>query len=63
MNIKISDCKKVHFCSRGIRAFFDKYGLDYTDFIKNGIDSEVLLEKTFNDSMAKQVVEHKRGRF
>ena len=62
MIIWIADAKEVHFCSRGIRAFFTKYGLDYTDFIKNGIDAEQLLERTFNDSMVVQIVEHKRGK-
>ena len=62
MIIWMSDCKAVHFCSRGIRAFFDKYELDYTDFIKNGIEADLLLERTFNDSMVIQILEHKRGK-
>lgn len=62
MIVRMADCKAVHFCSRGIRAFFTKYGLDYTDFVKNGIDADLLLERTNDDSMVLQVVEHKRGK-
>lgn len=60
MIIRLVDCREVFFCSRGIRLFFTKYGLDYTDFIKNGIDADKLL--SLNDSMANQVVERKRGK-
>lgn len=62
MIIRIQDAKAVLFCSKGVRLFFKKYGLDYADFIKNGIDSDTLLEASSNDSMAKQVVEYAHGR-
>lgn len=62
MIIWISDCKKVFYCSRGIRLFAVKYDMDYADFIKNGIDSEKLLRLTSNDSMAVKIVEHAHGR-
>ena len=60
MIIYLMDCRECFFCSRGIRLFFNKYKLDYTGFIKNGIDADKLL--SFNDSMANQVVEYKRGK-
>jgi len=58
--IRLVDCREVFFCSRGIRLFCAKYGIDYSDFIKNGIDADKLL--SYNDSMANQVVECKRGK-
>jgi hypothetical protein len=58
--IRLVDCRECFYCSRGIRLFFDKYGLDYTDFIKNGIDADKLL--SLNDSMANKVVEHASGK-
>lgn len=47
-------------CSRGGREFFKRHGLDWTDFIKNGIDAEILIKT--NDVMANQVIEKARQR-
>lgn len=60
MIIRLIDCREVFFCSRGIRLFCAKYEIDYTDFIKNGIEADKLL--SLNDSMANLVVERKRGK-
>jgi hypothetical protein len=51
---------KTKYCNKGIRLFFKKYDLDYRDFLKNGIDADILL--ALNDSMADRVVESKNGR-
>ena len=51
---------KPKYCRKGIRAFCDKYGLDYQNFRNNGIDSQILID--LNDSMGLQVVEVARGR-
>lgn len=48
-------------CARGSRAFFLSQGWDWTAFLENGIDIEIV-EQT-NDAMAQQVVEYvKNGR-
>ena len=60
MIITLQDCRNSYYCSKGVRAFFDKYGLDYTAFLKNGIDSAIILD--LNDSMGNKVVETARGR-
>lgn len=59
MIITWADARKVLYCSKGIRFFCTKYGIDYTDFLKNGIEADKLL--ALNDSMANKVVEAKRG--
>ena len=59
MIIVLADCRKVFYCSKGIRVFCKKYKLDYIDFLKNGIEADKLLE--LNDSMANKIVEIKRG--
>lgn len=51
---------KQQFCSKGIRLFFKKYGLDYQEFCRSGINAEVLIAT--GDSMALQAVEVARGR-
>jgi hypothetical protein len=47
------------FCSRGTRAWFAKYGLDYSDFLKNGIEEEKLLST--GDPLAVATVEQAHG--
>ncbi|MWP63222.1 hypothetical protein [Gilliamella sp. Pas-s25] len=47
-------------CSAGGRAFFKRHKLDWSDFLKNGIDAEILIK--INDVMANQVIEQARLR-
>ena len=61
MKIYMSDLRKAKMCARGSRAFFLSQGWDWTVFLENGIDIEIV-EQT-NDAMAQQVVEYvKNGR-
>ena len=61
MKIYMSDLRKARMCARGSRAFFLSQGWDWTAFLENGIDIEIV-EQT-NDAMAQQVVEYvKNGR-
>lgn len=46
----IRQCK---MCSRGARAFFDRHGLDWSEFLRAGLPVEAL-EQT-GDAMAMQV--------
>ena len=55
MKIYMSDLRKAKMCARGSRAFFLSQDWDWQDFLKNGIDLEIV-EKS-NDAMAQQVVE------
>ncbi|EXD36932.1 hypothetical protein J500_0841 [Acinetobacter sp. 479375] len=55
MRIYMSDIRKANMCARGSRAFFLAQGWDWQDFLKNGIDLEIV--KASNDAMAQQVVE------
>lgn len=47
-------------CSRGARIFFNRHGLDWQGFLKNGIEAEKL--ESTGDAMALQVIEVARGR-
>ena len=60
MIVTIEDVAGACFCRKGTRAFFAKYNLDYSDFLKNGIDEERFTE--LNDSMADKVVRFAHGR-
>lgn len=56
MIITIDDVRAVH-CSRGAKNWFESYGFDFRDFLKNGIDSERLLAT--GDQLAFDVVNRK----
>lgn len=49
------DAKKVlRYCSKGMRAFFGRHGLDYLHFVRNGIEASKLPQ---DDSMVKAVIQ------
>lgn len=48
-------CRAADMClTPGAREFFKRHNLNYRDFIKNGIDADVLIAT--GDAMALQVV-------
>ncbi len=53
MKIYMSDIRNAKMCARGTRAFFILHGLDFQDFLKNGIDAEIILST--KDAMAIQL--------
>lgn len=55
MIIYMQDMRNAKMCAKGVRAFFIRHGFDHQDFLKNGIDAQLLLAT--NDTMAIQVVE------
>ena len=58
--VNMSHVRKARMCSRGARAFFERHGLDWQAFLREGIQAE-RLEAT-GDAMAMKVVEVARGR-
>lgn len=46
------------FCVGKSRLWFQRHGLDWRDFCRNGIDAEVLIAT--GDGMALAIVEHAR---
>jgi hypothetical protein len=59
MLIRMIHVRQARMCSSGARQFFARHGLDWTRFLKEGIESEEL-EKT-GDAMAREVVRVARG--
>lgn len=57
--IFIKDFHEFGYCSSGIRAFFKRYNLDYSDFLKNGIKEEEI-RKT-NDGLILAFLEQHNG--
>lgn len=58
--IRMPDLRAALMCSRGSRKFFEAHGLDWQDFLKNGIPASKLLAT--GDYMAQQLVEVTRGK-
>lgn len=59
--VRMGDGRQLRYCARGVRELFARYGLDYSDFLQNGISAEKLLEASGNDAMALAAVEVARG--
>jgi hypothetical protein len=60
VNITMRDIRRAKMCSVGARAFFIRHGLDWSAFLKSGIDSEKVLAT--GDAMARKVVEVANGK-
>lgn len=59
--VTLQDCRNSGvFCVDGGKAFFEKHQLNWKDFLKNGIRSDIL--ESFNDGMVNKIVETARGR-
>lgn len=53
--------RQARMCSRGARQFFERHGLDWSRFLREGIDAEAV--RATGDAMALKVVEvAERGR-
>ena len=42
--ITMQDMRRVGFCSSVVEMFFDRQGLDYLAFLRDGIPAQVLLD-------------------
>lgn len=60
VKVVMRDIRAAKMCSQGARAFFERHDLDWGEFLKNGVDVE-LIEAT-GDAMAAKVAEVARGR-
>ena len=61
MIIRLEHCRAITgpngkgYCSRGMREFAKQQGLDWEDFLANGIDSAIL--GRIDDEMVRRVIE------
>jgi len=54
MKIYMSDLRKAKMCAKGARGFADRNGIDWKDFLRNGIDISKI--ENIDDAMVQQVV-------
>lgn len=57
--VRMEHIRKADLCSEGARRFWKKHNLDWSDFLANGIDAEILLAT--GDAQAALVVEVARN--
>lgn len=57
--VRLSHFKACGYCGRGIRAWFARHGLDYSEFLRDGIDASILESK--DDAMVNKAVEVARN--
>jgi hypothetical protein len=60
VKVTMADARACKMCARGARAFFRRHGLDWSQFIREGVESDVLVST--GDAMAPKVVEHAKRR-
>jgi len=60
MIIRMRDIRAAGMCSKGAREWFVRNGLDWSAFLKHGVDSEEVLKT--GDAMGRHVVEVARGK-
>lgn len=52
-------CRDLGYCNRGLRAWFAHVGLDWADFLKQGIAADTL--RQFDNAMAERAIAHAEG--
>lgn len=60
MIVEHKDLRAFKYCNKGAREFFDRHGLDWSEFVRNGLDSEKFVQT--GDHMALKLVEFTRSR-
>lgn len=58
--VRMEHVRKAMMCSKGSRTWFKRHGLDWQEFLKNGIEPEKF--EATGDPMAIRVAEIARGR-
>lgn len=58
MIVERSHLDDLGYCARGARRWFARMNLDWSAFVREGIDAEILLAT--GDAMAVRLVEHVR---
>lgn len=49
----------IGYCGRGARVWFARHGLDWGDFVRDGLPASVL--EATGDALAQRVVDHARA--
>ena len=54
MKVSHADCIECGFCNNGLRMMAKNNGVDWWDFLQNGVDAEIL--ESWNDENANRAI-------
>jgi len=54
MTVTHRHARDIGYCNRGLRMWFARVGLDWADFLKNGIAADTL--RKHNNAMVERVI-------
>jgi hypothetical protein len=62
MMVLLADAHALRYCNPGMRTFFERHGLDWSEFVTNGLPEEVLA--VIDDEMVRAVIAeaHRRNK-
>ena len=60
MKVTHADCEECGFCNHGLRIMAKRNGIDWLDFLQNGIDAEIL--ESWNDENANRAIAAAKAR-
>jgi hypothetical protein len=58
--VTVADIRGIAYCSRGSRRFFAQAGLNWTEFLKHGVESTIL--EKIDDEMVRAAIAQARRR-
>jgi hypothetical protein len=58
--VRHEDVRALKYCNRGARQFFERHGLDWSAFLRDGVDEGVLA--ALGDHMANEAIEQAKKR-
>lgn len=58
--VTIQDARALGYCRRGSYVFSQRYGIDWTDFVRNGVRASVL--RQIDDDMVKSLLQQAKSR-
>lgn len=61
MTVTMDHLRSLGYCASGVREFFSRYDLDYSKFLRAGIESDELLSVCGEDTMVIAAVEVANG--
>ncbi|MDR2871310.1 MAG: hypothetical protein LBV45_02080 [Xanthomonadaceae bacterium] len=59
MNITVTHLRAVPFCLSGARQWFHRHGLDWSAFVRSGIDAAIL--EATDDALALRLIAHAKA--
>lgn len=60
MKVTHADCKECGFCNPSMRMMAKNNGIDWWDFLQNGVDAEIM--QSWNDENANRAIAAAKAR-